>query len=102
MNESKMIMLLNETYGIDLSDEDALYIEGIQTKLNKNPDLRKVMSSTTALEKMKVKFDKAVDDLLLDFLGTKLDLYIKLTEPKVNMIFKSKWFEKYRRLAAFA
>lgn len=95
-------MLLNETYGIDLSDEDALFLEGIQTKLNKNSDLKKIMASTTAPEKMKVKFDRAVDDLLLDFLGTKLDLYIKLTEPKVNMIFKSKWFEKYRRQMAFA
>lgn len=95
-------MLLNESYGLDLSDEDALYIERIQAKLNKNPDLRKDITSTTTLEKMKVKFDKAVDDLLLDFLGTKLDLYIKLTEPKVNMIFKSKWFEKFRRQTVFA
>jgi type I restriction enzyme R subunit len=102
MNKSKMIRLLNENYGLDLSDEDEFYIEGIQIKLNKSRDLKKVMTSTTALEKMKVKFDRVVDDLLLDFLGTKLDLYIKLTEPKVNMIFKSKWFEKYRRHTAFA
>jgi type I restriction enzyme R subunit len=102
MIKSKMIRLLNETYGIDLSDEDAFYIEGIQTKLNKNQELKKVMASAKALDKMKVKFDRVVDDLLLDFLGTKLDLYIKLTEPKANMIFKSKWFEKYRRHTVFA
>ena len=102
MDKSKMMMMLNETYGIDLSDEDALYLEGIQKKLNKNRDLKKVMTSATTREKMKIKFDRAVDDLLLDFLGTKLDLYIKLTEPKVNMIFKSKWFEKCRRQIAFA
>jgi type I restriction enzyme R subunit len=102
MNKSKMIRLLNETYGIDLSDEDALYLEGIQIKLNKNRDLKQAMTSTTAREKMKIKFDRAVDDLLLDFLDTRLDLYIKLTEPKVNMIFKSKWFEKCRRQIAFA
>ena len=102
MNKSKTIMLLNETYGTDLSDEDALFLEGIQIKLNKNRDLKKVMTSATAREKMKIKFDRTVDDLLLDFLGTKLDLYIKLTEPKVNMIFKSKWFEKCRRQIAFA
>ena len=102
MNKSEMIRLLNENYGFDLSDEDEFYIEGIQIKLNKSLDLQEVMASTTALEKIKVKFDRVVDDLLLDFLGSKLDLYIKLTEPKVNMIFKSKWFEKYRRLAAFA
>ena len=102
MARSKTIRLLNETYGIDLSDEDAGYIEGIQIKLNKSQDLKKMMASTKTLEKMKVEFDRVVDDLLLDFLDTKLDLYIKLMEPKVNMIFKSKWFEKYRRQTAFA
>jgi type I restriction enzyme R subunit len=50
---------------------------------------------------MKFKFDKVVDDLLLDFIGTKLDLYIKLMEPKINMLFKSKWFEVYRRKNAY-
>jgi len=44
--------------------------------------------------------DKVVDDLLIDFLGTRLDLYIKLTEPEVNMFFKSKWFENFRQQAA--
>ncbi len=102
MNKSKLIRLLNETCGIDLSDEDEFCIEGIQVKLNESRKLKNVMTSATALEKRKVKFDRAVDDLLLDFLGTKLDLYIKLTEPKINMIFKSKWFEKYRRQTVFA
>jgi type I restriction enzyme R subunit len=102
MNRSTTFKLLNETCGIDLSDEDASYIEGIQIKLNESPHLRRAMTSTTALEKMKVKFDRVVDDLLLDFLGTKLDLYIKLTQPTVNMIFKSKWFEKYLSQTAFA
>jgi type I restriction enzyme, R subunit len=102
MKKSKMTRLLHETCGIDLSDEDKFYIEGIQLKLNESRDLEKVMTSTTALGKMKIKFDRAVDDLLLDFLGSKLDLYIKLTEPKVNMIFKSEWFEKYRKKIAFA
>jgi type I restriction enzyme R subunit len=40
-----------------------------------------------------MKFDKVVDDLLLDFVNTKLDLYKKLTAPEVNATFKSKWFE---------
>ena len=41
MSKSKMIKLLNETYGIDLSDEDEFYIEGIQIKLNENRDLKR-------------------------------------------------------------
>jgi hypothetical protein len=31
--------------------------------------------------------------LLLEFVHTKLDLYKKLTEPKVNEMLKRQWFE---------
>jgi hypothetical protein len=75
-------------------------IDRLQIKLREDKELRNLMTSTNALGKMKFKFDKVVDDLLLDFIGPRLDLYIKLTEPEVNMFFKSKWFENFRRQAA--
>ena len=92
--------MLNESPGINLSRDDMACIERMQLKLSKNQALKKAMTSTTALEKMKFNFDKAVDDLLLDFIGAKLDLY--MTEPKINMIFKSKWFEVYRRQTVYS
>jgi type I restriction enzyme R subunit len=101
MKKSNIIRSLHEPIGIDLSKDDKLFLEQIQLKLRENKDLERAMTSTKALEKMKFKFDKVVDDLLLDFIGTKLDLYIKLMEPKINMIFKSKWFEVYRRQNAY-
>jgi hypothetical protein len=36
-----------------------------------------------------------VNQILLEFVHTKLDLYKKLTDPKVNEIFKSRWFEGF-------
>jgi type I restriction enzyme R subunit len=97
MKKSKIIGFLNMISGIDLSVDDRADIDRLQIKLREDQELRKLMTSTSALGKMKFKFDKAVDDLLLDFIGTRLDLYIKLTEPEVNMFFKSKWFENFRR-----
>jgi type I restriction enzyme R subunit len=35
--------------------------------------------------------------LILDFVHTKLDLYKKLSDPKVNTMFKNKWFEGFYR-----
>jgi type I restriction enzyme R subunit len=40
-----------------------------------------------------VKFNEVLDRLLLEFVHTKLDLYKKLTEPKVNEMLKRQWFE---------
>ena len=36
---------------------------------------------------------QVLDRLLLEFVHTKLDLYKKLTEPKVNEMLKRQWFE---------
>ena len=87
------------TSEIDLSVDERDDIDRLQKKLRENQELRKLMTSTSALGKMKFKFDKVVDDLLLDFIGTRLDLYIRLTEPEANMFFKSKLFENFRRQA---
>jgi type I restriction enzyme R subunit len=100
MKKSRIIRLFNTTAGVDLSVDEMADIDRLQIKLREDKELRNLMTSTNALGKMKFKFDKVVDDLLLDFIGSRLDLYIKLTEPEVNMFFKSKWFENFRRQAA--
>jgi hypothetical protein len=100
MKKSRIIRLFNTTAGVDLSVDEMADIDRLQIKLREDKELRNLMTSTNALGKMKFKFDKVVDDLLLDFIGPRLDLYIKLTEPEVNMFFKSKWFENFRRQAA--
>jgi hypothetical protein len=100
MKKSRIIRLFNTTAGVDLSVDEMADIDRLQIKLREDKELRNLMTSTNALGKMKFKFDKVVDDLLLDFIGPRLDLYIKLTEPEVNMFFKSKWFENFRQQAA--
>lgn len=42
-------------------------------------------------------FDKIVDDILLEFVHTKLDLYKKLSDPKVNPVFKKRLFKGYQQ-----
>jgi hypothetical protein len=56
-----------------------------------------IKDTINTLENIRYKFDKVVDELLLDFVHTKLDLYKKLSNPKVNPMFKSKWFDGYLR-----
>jgi type I restriction enzyme R subunit len=94
---SNIIKTLNDTYGLELTEDDKIDIGRMQEKLKEREDLRSVMTSINTRENMKYKFDKVIDELLLDFVHTKLDLYKKLSDPKVNPMFKSKWFEGYLR-----
>ena len=80
-----------------MTEGDKVDIEHIRVKLEENEELKAVMNKDNTRENIKYKFNKVFDSLLLDFVNTKIDLYKKLSDPKVNDLFKRKWFEGYYR-----
>jgi len=92
---SNIIKVLNDTYGLNLSEEDKVDLVRIRTRLEENEDLQDVMQADNPVDVVRYKFDQVVDEILLEFVHTKLDLYKKLTDPKINELFKRRWFEGY-------
>jgi len=79
---------------IDHRDHDPRpYIQRIRTKLGADESLRAVLNADNPRDAKVYKFNQVLDRLLLEFVHTKLDLYKKLTEPKVNEMLKRQWFE---------
>lgn len=92
---SNIIKTLNETYGVELTDEDKLDLEKIIDKVQGNEDLRMTLRSDNSRDAIKYKFDEVVNDTLQEFVNTKFDLYKKLTDPKVFEQLKDKWFREF-------
>lgn len=92
---SNIIKTLNDTYGLNLTEDDKVDIQNIKVKLEENEELQAVMTADNPQDVVQYKFNQVVDQILLEFVHTKLDLYKKLTDPKVNELFKRKWFEGY-------
>ncbi|MCP5106968.1 MAG: type I restriction endonuclease subunit R [bacterium] len=92
---SNIVKFLNDTYGINLTEEDRLDIERMDKRLLDDENLRAVMLANNTRANKNLKFNRAVDILFQDFVHTKLDLYKKLTDPKYNTQLKAKWFERY-------
>lgn len=92
---SNIIKTLNDTYGLNLSDEDKVDIQSIKIKLEENEELQAVMLADNPQDVVRYKFNQVVDGILLEFVHTKLDLYKKLTDPNVNELFKKRWFDGY-------
>lgn len=90
---SHIITVLNETYGINLSEEDRVDIQLIRTRLEADEELRTVLQADNPRNAKIYKFNQVLDKLLLEFVHTKLDLYKKLTDPKVNSVLKQRWFD---------
>ena len=90
---SHIITTLNETYGINITEDDKVDIQTIRTRLEADQALREVLTANNTRADKVYKFNEVLDRLLLEFVHTKLDLYKKLTEPKVNEMFKRQWFK---------
>ncbi len=94
---SNIIKTLNETYGINLSEEDKVDMQLIRSRLEGDESLRDVLLADNPRSAKEYKFNQVLDRLLLEFVHTKLDLYKKLTDPRVNQMLKHQWFEALAR-----
>ncbi|WP_299826011.1 DEAD/DEAH box helicase family protein [uncultured Pontibacter sp.] len=89
---SNIIKTLNDTYGLELTDDDKLDFEQIRNRLESDQELLGIFNPNNSRENIKDKFNDVLDQALLDFIDTKLDLYNKLSEDKANATLKRLWF----------
>jgi type I restriction enzyme, R subunit len=89
---SKIIKVLNDTYGLELKEEDKVEFEKMRKNIYANSDLMSFFNTKNSKDNIQDKFNEEIDNELLNFINTKLELYNKLSEDKVNLMFKRLWF----------
>lgn len=91
---SDIIKRLNDTFGLDLSEADKVEFEKMRDNLYSNQELMSFFNKNNSKDNIQDKFNEEIDNELLNFINTKLDFYNKLTDDKVNSMFKNAWFAK--------
>ena len=76
------------SYQADFTTEDKVDIETIHRKVHGNEELRQVVDGDNTETNKRYKFDQVIDEILLDFVNSKLELYTKLSKPEVNVDLK--------------
>lgn len=89
---TKIIKVLNDTYGLDLKEEDKLEFDKMKKNIYSNDELMSFFNNKNSKDNIQDKFNEEIDNELLNFINTKLELYNKLSEDKVNLMFKRLWF----------
>ncbi len=89
---TKIIKILNDTFGLELSEEDKVDFEKMKENIYANEELMTFFNDKNSKDNIKDKFNEEIDNELLNFINTKLGFYNKLTEDKVNDMFKKIWF----------
>jgi len=91
---TKIIKVLNDTYGLDLKEEDKVEFERMRKNIYANDELMSFFNTKNSKDNIQDKFNEEIDNELLNFINTKLDLYNKLSEDKTNIMFKKLWFNE--------
>jgi len=95
---TKIIKVLNDTFGLDLKDEDRVDFIRMKENVYQNEELMAFFNKNNTKANIQDKFEETIDDELLNFIDGKLGLYNKLTDDRVNKEFKRLWFnEMYDR-----
>lgn len=89
---TKIIKVLNDTYGLDLKDEDKVEFERMRKNVYSNEELMSFFNANNSKDNIQDKFNEEIDNELLNYINTKLEFYNKLSEDKVNLTFKRLWF----------
>ncbi|MEQ8422052.1 MAG: DEAD/DEAH box helicase family protein [Arenibacter algicola] len=91
---TKIIKVLNDTYGLELSEEDKVEFKKMKASIYENDELMSFFNKGNSKDNIKDKFNEEIDGELLNFIDKKLEFYNKMTEDKVNNLFKAMWFNE--------
>jgi len=76
---TKIIKTLNDTFGLDLTDDDKVEVKKLKNKVYNDDELMAFFNDKNSKDNIKDKFEERIDDELLNFINTKLELYNKLS-----------------------
>ena len=99
---SNIIQALNDAYQTDFTPEDKVDIATIHQRVHDHEELRQVIEGDNTETNKRYKFEQVIDDILLDFVNSKLELYTKLSKPEVNADLKRELYEAYREEATLS
>ena len=93
---SEIINQVNNTYGVNLTDDDKIDIERLRNRLVTDPEIIKYMNGQNTEDNKKNFFKEQFDGVMVDYINERFDFYKKMDEnPSVkNHIFKM-MYENY-------
>ena len=67
----------------------------MRQKVHEHEELRQVRTGDNTETNRRYKFDQVFDDILLEFVESKLELYNKLSRPEINDFLKRHLYQDY-------
>ena len=91
---TKIIKTLNDTFGLELTEDDKVEFTKMRENIYSNKELMSYFNKGNSKDNIKDKFNDEIDSELLNFIDKKLEFYNKMTDDKANTLFKNIWFDQ--------
>ena len=87
---SEIINQVNNTYGVNLTDEDRLDLSRLSKRLMDDPEVEKYMKGSNTEENKRNFFKEQFDGMMIDYINERFDFYKKMDDnPSMkNLIFQ--------------
>ena len=87
---SEIINQVNNTYGINLTEDDKVDIERLRDRLNSNSEIQKYMTGNNTEDNKRSFFKEQFDEMMVDYINERFDFYKKMDDnPSMkNAIFQ--------------
>ena len=92
---SNILQTLNDAYQTDFTEEDKVDLDVIRQKIQQDQELQLVVDGDNTDSNKRFKFDQVLDNILLEFVTNKLELYTKLSKPNVKSFLQDQLYSDY-------
>jgi len=79
---SEIIKVLNETYGVDMTDEHKVHMKNVARRLEQSEEIQESFKGDNSESNRKFIFQKVLDEIFLSYVNDNFDFYKKITQGK--------------------
>jgi type I restriction enzyme R subunit len=94
---SEIIKRINEVFGIQITEEDALDIINVTKRMGINEEMTSVMHGNNSEDAKRDYFNSLVKDEFTGYYSDRLDFYRKVMNPKILPMLLDGMYQDYRR-----
>jgi type I restriction enzyme R subunit len=94
---SEIIKRINDVFGIQITEEDALDIANVTKRMEVNEDMTSVMYGNNSEDAKRDYFNSLVKDEFTGYYSDRLDFFKKVTNPKVLPMLLDGMYQDYRK-----
>ncbi len=97
---SNIVSVLNDTYGLDLDERDKIRVKQIVEDVEADESVQAVLSGPNSMSNKRHHVERVIDKHVLSQVNDSIELYQRLTDPRINEMFKRRLFERLLKTVA--